>query len=50
LLDNEKKKLLEAESNSTALVRKLDIFVCFCILTQLRYMYIGLNLVFVSSY
>jgi len=41
LLDKEKKKRLEAESNSTALVRKFNIFVCFSIHTQLRYMYIG---------
>lgn len=41
LLDKEKKKRLEAERNSTALVRKFNIFVCFCIDTQLRYVYIG---------
>jgi len=29
LLDKEKKKRLEAENNSTALVRNFNIFVCF---------------------
>jgi Rac GTPase-activating protein 1 len=31
LLDKEKKKRLEAESNSTALVRELKLFICICI-------------------
>jgi hypothetical protein len=36
MLDKEKKKRLEAENNSIALVRKLKIFICICMHTLVK--------------